>query len=221
MLADKYNMDYVMEDEWSGLGGGSRSSSSSGDGGPTSKVRASFVRTSRRSKNESPGGVDYGWMAEARSQGASIPQSIWQNPEKKEGLRYVDEVSLMGTSVGEGVPSKPKYIGGKHMIPTHVFEDADGKLYVRGKLAKQPGTKYVDGKAEGPYSMEEIGVTETPDGDYIYSNFEYLKDAVVPVAAYAGDVYNAIGINPSSLRTIIREKQSGDNQTMGFDEAGD
>jgi hypothetical protein len=202
MLGDKYNMDVSMEDTYKGLGGGGGSTSGGGD--TAQKYRYGYEKTAAIEKDIQPGKDNY-WITVAKDRGANIPTGYAKDAQSRDIPRYVEEISIGGETSGEGRPLKPKYIGEYFFTPTHVFRDANGKLWVRGKDAKEPGVKGVD--AEGdliPWTPEEVGVTDESKGTY--AKFERLKDVIIPVAGNEGDIANYLGVPASELNRMIENK---------------
>jgi len=176
MLASKYNMDYAMEDKWSGLGGGSRSSSSSGDG-QTGKLVAGYRIVGRSPSLEQPGG-QLSWIYEAKKAGANVGAE--SGLTKAGDVAGIDELALHGTTSGEARFMKPKYIGNRSVIPVAIFRDQNGIMYLRGKIAGEPGVRKIDPvtKKQDIWGEEDLGIVTNAAGEKEYTNFERLKDFV-------------------------------------------
>jgi hypothetical protein len=210
MLGDKYNMDVSMEDTYKGLGGGGGSTSGGGD--TAQKYRYGYEKTAAIEKDIQPGKDNY-WITVAKGRGANIPTGYAKDAQGNSIPRYVEEISIGGETASEGRPLKPKYIGEYFFTPTHVFRDANGKLWVRGKDAKEPGVKSVD--AQGNlifWTPEEVGVTDESKGTY--AKFERLKDVIIPAGGNEGDIANYLGVSVAQLDAMINEKFGSDEEVM-------
>jgi len=199
-----------MEDTYKGLGGGGGSTSGGGD--TAQKYRYGYEKTAAIEKDIQPGKDNY-WITVAKGRGANIPTGYAKDAQGNSIPRYVEEISIGGETASEGRPLKPKYIGEYFFTPTHVFRDANGKLWVRGKDAKEPGVKSVD--AQGNlifWTPEEVGVTDESKGTY--AKFERLKDVIIPAGGNEGDIANYLGVSVAQLDAMINEKFGSDEEVM-------
>jgi len=201
MLADKYNMDYVMEDKWSGLGGGSSSSSSSGDGG-AGKLVAGYRIVGRVPSLEQPGGQLH-WIQLAKQAGANVGAESGKTTAGD--VAGIDELALHGTTSGEARLMKPKYIGNQSVIPVSIFRDQNGRMFIRGKVAGEPGVRKVD-PATGKQDIwgdQDLGVVTNAAGEKEYTNFERLKDFVYPFNSTDMGTARAIGMTAQQASDMI------------------
>lgn len=194
-------------DKYKGMGGGS------GDGAiPTAKNVYGYKITARNPSEEKEGGSLY-WVDVARTAGANVGSVSGLTSQGE--VAGIDEIPLMGTTAGEARPMRTKYLGDKHMIPLAVFRDADGKMWLRGKSAGEAGVKKVT-DAKGNTTTQQISLEELTNsiqrdpqtGESIYTNFELLKDVVVPFYNTSGDIEAALGMNASQASQYIDQQRA-------------
>jgi hypothetical protein len=210
MLRNRYNMDVTAVDTYRGSsgGGGNRG----GGDEETSKYRYGYQKPAALEPLMKPGQKNY-WMTLAQKAGAVIPTGYTKDAQGNDIPRYVEEISIGGTTSGEGRPLKPQYINGKYIVPTHVFRDAKGRLYVRGKNSKEPGVKGIDAKGNLiSWSPAEVG--DYNENTETYSNFERLRDEIIPVAGNEGEIANFLGVSAAQFDTMIRDKFGSDQEIM-------
>jgi hypothetical protein len=215
MLRNRYNMDVTAVDTYRGSsgGGGNRG----GGDEETSKYRYGYQKPAALEPLMKPGQKNY-WMTLAQKAGAVIPTGYAKDAQGNDIPRYVEEISIGGTTSGEGRPLKPQYINGKYIVPTHVFRDAKGRLYVRGKNSKEPGVKGIDAKGNLiSWSPAEVG--DYNENTETYSNFERLRDEIIPVAGNEGEIANFLGVSRSELNRMIENKIGASSSS--FDEFPD
>jgi hypothetical protein len=208
MLADKYNMDYSMEDEWSG----SRSSSSSGDGG-AGKLVAGYKLVARNPASEQPGQDRY-WIKAAKAAGANVgAESGLTSTGDRAGI---DEIGLHGSTSGEARLMKPKNIGNRNVIPTAIFRDQNGRMFVRGKIAGEPGVRKINPATgeEDIWKTDDLGIVTNAAGEREYTNFERLKDFVYPFESTDMSTARAIGMTAQQASDMIDAERAalGRNQ---------
>lgn len=210
MLGDQIEQRTDVIDKYKGMGGGG-----AGDGaGPTAKNVYGYGIVSRNPSEEVEGGSLY-WMELARNQGAKLGSASGKTSRGE--VAGVDYIPLMGTTAGEARPMKAKYLGGKHMIPIAVFRDQDGKMWLRGKAAGEAGArKITDSKGNttiqtiSPAELQASIQKDPNTGEAIYTNFELLKDVVVPFYDQSGDIKAALGMSASQASQYIDQQRAAE-----------
>jgi hypothetical protein len=187
MLADKYNMDYVMEDEWSG----SRSSSSSGDGGGDKATHEYAYQ------KINPQGADYENVRKAMKEvGFYLP----------EGTTTLDSVSFQEVTGGKGGVPKVIPIAGTSVIPLGAYRDGKGKLWLFAKEAKLTGVvdsnKGRDNEAPAPSLTGDDVAKMISTGDVSMSS---LPTKLYPFDRYGDVVAKKFGITGEEVNRIINE----------------
>jgi hypothetical protein len=193
MLADKYNMDYLMEDKWSG----SRSSSSSGDGGKATHEYAY--------QKINPQDADYENVRKAMKEvGFYLP----------EGTTTLDSVSFQEVTGGKGGVPKVIPIAGTSVIPLGAYRDGKGKLWLFAKEAKLTGVidsgKGKDSKQPSPSLSGGDVATMISTGEV---NINSLPTKLYPFDRYGDVVAKKFGITGEEVNRIINEKNPLDNKT--------
>jgi hypothetical protein len=189
MLADKYNMDYLMEDEWSGLGGGSRSSSSSGDGGKATHEYAY--------QKINPQDADYENVRKAMKEvGFYLP----------EGTTTLDSVSFQEVTGGKGGVPKVIPIAGTSVIPLGAYRDGKGKLWLFAKEAKLTGV--VDSSKGKDDKRTPVSLTGDDIAQMISTgevSMSSLPTKLYPFDRYGDVVAKKFNITGEEVNRIINE----------------